>query len=248
MAASVERSSGGGEQNSLTLGSTSVPAVSPVKSLHDVVFEPRAYTKMILHAAKYPHCATNGLLLAQAQKDSRKCLTLTDCIPLFHQSEGLTPMLEVALGQIEARCERAGLVVAGYYHANRSLKDNSVDVFSQKIADKVAENTLSSSHKKGTGGGSAVLVTIDNKRLSLVLESPAVLVQMVSGSDSSEGACKWRSLAARSIGVDEETLDLTSTMVQRKIYKDLVDFDNHLDDVTQDYLNVEINIEISDQH
>ena len=85
MAASVERSSGGGEQNSLTLGSTSVPAVSPVKSLHDVVFEPRAYTKMILHAAKYPHCATNGLLLAQAQKDSRKCLTLTDCIPLFHQ-------------------------------------------------------------------------------------------------------------------------------------------------------------------
>ena len=76
----------------------------------------------------------------------------------------------------------------------------------------------------------------------------AVLVQMVSGSDSSEGACKWRSLAARSIGVDEETLDLTSTMVQRKIYKDLVDFDNHLDDVTQDYLNVEINIEISDQH
>ena len=85
MAASVERSSGGGEQNSLTLGSTSVPAVSPVKSLHDVVFEPRAYTKMILHAAKYPHCAINGLLLAQAHKDSRKCLTLTDCIPLFHQ-------------------------------------------------------------------------------------------------------------------------------------------------------------------
>jgi len=37
-------------------------------------------------------------------------------------------------------------------------------------------------------------------------------------------------------------------MVQRKIYKDLVDFDNHLDDLTQDYLNVEINMEISDQN
>jgi len=225
---------------------------------------------MILHAAKYPHCAVNGLLLAQAQKDCRKCLVLTDCIPLFHQSEGLTPMVEVALGQVEARCERAGLVVAGFYHANRAIKDNAVDVFSQKIADKVAENAAvsagqrqrsaaaagSSSSNAATGGGSpAVLVTIDNKRLSLVLESPALLVQMVGGggggggeSNSDGGSCKWRHLAAKAVGVDEDTLALTSIMVQRKTYKDLVDFDNHLDDVTQDYLNVEINMEISDQN
>jgi len=31
--------------------------------LLEVTFSPRAYSKMILHAAKYPHCAINGLLL-----------------------------------------------------------------------------------------------------------------------------------------------------------------------------------------
>merc|ERR1719262_708584 len=140
---------------------------------------------MILHTAKHPHCAVSGLLLASGGRKSSGQIVLTDCIPLFHQSEGLTPMLEVALGQVEARCERAGLAVAGYYHANRSLKDNGVDVFSQKIADKVAENALTGSRHSGGqrggggggGGSSAALVTIDNKRLSLVLETPALLVQ-----------------------------------------------------------------------
>jgi len=232
-------------------------STSPSKTTqHEVLFEPRAYAKMILHAAKYPHCAVNGLLLAQAQKDSRKSLVLTDCIPLFHQSEGLTPMVEVALGQVEARCERAGLLVAGFYHANRAIRDNAVDVFSQKIADKVAENAVHApgqgAQQRRTSGSSAVLVTIDNKRLSLVLESPALLVQMVGGGSGESGErdshVKWRHLAAKSIQVDEDTLALTSIMVQRKIYKDLVDFDNHLDDLTQDYLNVEINMEISDQN
>jgi len=45
----------------------------------------------------------------------------------------------MTLGQIETRCAAAGLYVCGYYHANRSLKDTSVNVFSQRIADKVAE-------------------------------------------------------------------------------------------------------------
>ena len=120
MAASVERSSGGGEQNSLTLGSTSVPAVSPVKSLHDVVFEPRAYTKMILHAAKYPHCATNGLLLAQAQKDSRKCLTLTDCIPLFHQVS-----CEIANSKPHKKKDKSSLTP--YFLTNLPITERGLD-------------------------------------------------------------------------------------------------------------------------
>jgi len=48
-------------------------------------------------------------------------------------------MVEVALTQIETRCTAAGLYICGYYHANISLKDTSINVFSQRIADKVAE-------------------------------------------------------------------------------------------------------------
>ena len=44
---------------------------------------------------------------------------------------------------------------------------------------------------------------------------------------------------------DEDTLAVTSALLQKKTYKDLADFDNHLDDLTQDYLNVAVNMEIN---
>merc|ERR1719400_1543016 len=138
----------------------------------EVEFEPRAYSKMILHTAKHPHCAVSGLLLASGGRKSTGQIVLTDCIPLFHQSEGLTPMVEVALAQVEARCARGGQYhIAGLYHANRSIKDSSqVDIFCQRIADKIAENCI---------GGRAVLVTIDNRRLSLNLESHSLISAVV---------------------------------------------------------------------
>ena len=43
---------------------------------------------------------------------------------------------------------------------------------------------------------------------------------------------------------DEDTLAVTSALLQRRSYKDLSDFDNHLDDLAQDYLNVAVNMEI----
>ena len=54
----------------------------------EVEFEPRAYSKMILHTAKHPHCAVSGLLLASGGRKPTGQIVLTDCIPLFHQSEG----------------------------------------------------------------------------------------------------------------------------------------------------------------
>jgi hypothetical protein len=39
--------------------------------------------------------------------------------PFRSQIEGLSPMVEVALAQVETRCHAAGLFVCGYYHANR---------------------------------------------------------------------------------------------------------------------------------
>ena len=63
---------------------------SSVQETHnfEVEFEPRAYAKMILHTAKHPHCAVSGLLLAAGGRKGAGQIILTDCIPLFHQSEG----------------------------------------------------------------------------------------------------------------------------------------------------------------
>lgn len=62
----------------------------------------QAYCKMLLHAAKYPHCAVNGLLVAEKTKEKKKDghsdpILCVDCVPLFHGTLALAPMLEVAL-------------------------------------------------------------------------------------------------------------------------------------------------------
>lgn len=58
-----------------------------------------AYSKIILHAFKYPHTSVNGVLLAN-EGSSNHSVKYVDAIPLFHHNLGLAPMLEVALMQV----------------------------------------------------------------------------------------------------------------------------------------------------
>jgi hypothetical protein len=190
----------------------------------------RAYCKMIMHSAKYPSSAINGLLLStrDGAKAGSSTIHYIDCIPLFHMGHGLAPMVEVALAQVESQCAESGLVISGLYHAHDNLRDNHVDVFTQRIADKIAEHQPAS-----------LLVTIDCKKLSANLETPCLLAQQhIDG--------KWRSRDKASVRLehDDVTLACASALVHKKIYRDLVDFDTHLDDLSMDYLNVELNMEI----
>lgn len=66
----------------------------------DVCFSGKAYCKIILHAAKYPHCSVNGVLLAEISKLKSKNLVFVDAVPLFHIQLNLTPMSEIALTQV----------------------------------------------------------------------------------------------------------------------------------------------------
>lgn len=99
-----------------------------------------AYTKMILHAAKYPHLAVNGVLLGKPTNSSAKHFEIVDVIPLFHQCLYVTPMVEVALTQIETFAETEGLQIVGYYAAAENFCENVVErAPGLKIADKIAE-------------------------------------------------------------------------------------------------------------
>jgi len=89
----------------------------------DVLLSPKAYVKPLLHAAKYPHCAVNGLLLSERQKhrDSR-VLRIADAVPLFHSSLTLAPMMEVALTMVRLDCSLLGAMGNALYKSSgRSL-------------------------------------------------------------------------------------------------------------------------------
>jgi hypothetical protein len=46
------------------------------------------------------------------------------------------------------------------------------------------------------------------------------------------------------VRVEESSLETTSALLQKGSFEDVVDFDNHLDDLKKDFLNVELNMMI----
>jgi len=68
----------------------------------------KAFTKMLLHAAKYPHLAINGIFIKKKGQAEAKTKTVVDCIPFFHHNLALLPMLEIALSQVQTHlvCHR----------------------------------------------------------------------------------------------------------------------------------------------
>ena len=110
----------------------------------------RAYVTLLLHALKHPASTVSGVVLGPAQRSADaggsppgsprasapRQLTLT--VPLFHTQPALSPMLEVALAQVEAYAAANGLAIVAYYAANERPDDTDLSPAARRIADKIA--------------------------------------------------------------------------------------------------------------
>lgn len=59
-----------------------------------------AYTKLIIHALKYPHQTVNGVLLGSSSPSGT--VEIVDAVPLQHHWTSLSPMMEVGLGMVRS--------------------------------------------------------------------------------------------------------------------------------------------------
>ena len=86
----------------------------------------------------------------------------------------------------------------------------------------------------------SLLVTLDNRRLGVMMTSSALRIQHTTE------AGKWNSLSEAEVEevLEEGALEAIAAMIQKGLAEQLVDFDNHLDDVAKDFLNVDLNMEI----
>ncbi|KAG8038942.1 hypothetical protein G9C98_003249 [Cotesia typhae] len=193
-----------------------------------VTFSPRACSKIILHATKYPHCAINGLLLAKQKNKNDMKLTdiyIQDAIPLFHQCLHVSPMAEIALTLVDQFAEQNDMVIAGYYLANELVNDMSTDKPAHKIADKIAENF-----------NNALLVVVDNKEMTCNMNSIPLKI-----SQHSDGKWKVKDKADVSYEGGDAAGETISTLMKENKYNILFDFDNHLDNITLDWRNNNLN-------
>ena len=103
--------------------------------MSEVQLSLRAYAKILSHVVQFPYTAVNGVLLTVAgddleDKEEDRRIDIVDAVPLFHYNISLTPMLTVALTQIEEYATNRSLKIAGYYHANEYCNDSEVNSLS----------------------------------------------------------------------------------------------------------------------
>ncbi|PBK83966.1 UPF0172-domain-containing protein [Armillaria gallica] len=184
------------------------------------VISSRAYFKIFFHAAKHPHQPVNGVLVG---KEEAGIVTIVDIIPLLHHWTSLSPMMEIGLDLAGRTAESMQMKLVGYYQASERIDDTALAPVGEKIASKVKE-----------GFGAAVAFVIDGNKLGT---GDAALVPYVS--QGSSWRCNPTDFAPGSL-FQLASADLPARAVklvkERRLHQKFGDFDDHLEDVTIDWL------------
>uniref|UniRef100_K3X3W2 MPN domain-containing protein n=1 Tax=Globisporangium ultimum (strain ATCC 200006 / CBS 805.95 / DAOM BR144) TaxID=431595 RepID=K3X3W2_GLOUD len=189
----------------------------------DYHVEASAYVKLLLHAAKYPTSACNGLLVGEEQGQG---FVVTDAVPLFHHDAPLAPVLEVACAMVDAWCQtQPSKKIVGYYHAGEFGSESAaaLNVFGEKVADKVEANC-----------SRACVLLVENNQLNSEAKSAVQLLL----KDVKRGWIRVDNrLRLRNTSDDKTPMQVFSAALQQNAFEELADFDEHLDDVSKDWRN-----------
>ncbi|XP_074588462.1 ER membrane protein complex subunit 8/9 homolog [Curcuma longa] len=189
-----------------------------------------AYIKLVLHALKHPSSAVNGLLLGRLRQDgSTATVEVADAVPLSHGQIGLLPALELALIQIEEHFEAEGLSVVGYYHANERHNDLELGNAAKKIGDHIFRYFPRA----------AVLLLDNNKLQKLKTGKGRDPVVQLYTRDSSRSWRQTGSDGSNQLTLKEPTANIVLfDYISSEKWQQIVDFDDHLDDISKDWLNL----------
>ncbi|XP_027064834.1 ER membrane protein complex subunit 8/9 homolog [Coffea arabica] len=185
-----------------------------------------AYIKLVLHALKHKTSAVNGVLLGRLSGDDT--VEIVDSVPLFHSQIGLLPPLEIALIMIEEYYNDKGLSIVGYFHANERFDDFELSNVAKNIGDHIS--------KYSPG---AALLLLDNKKLeALPKGKDGNPVMQLYTKDTSRS---WKLVGSDRLTVKEPSANvILLDFISSKKWKDITDFDDHLDDISKDWLNSDL--------
>ncbi|KAH7420668.1 hypothetical protein KP509_13G016300 [Ceratopteris richardii] len=190
----------------------------------------KAYLKAVLHAAKYKTCAVNGLLIGRVKGDGLDnfSLQILECVPLFHNHLALLPMLEVALLQVEEHFSTVdgGLQIVGYYHANERFDDFELNAVARKIGDHIIRYCPQ-----------AVILMLDHKQLAALPKSGSRKPVMQLYMRDVSRVWKQGGTTAELVFQDTTTNNLLEAYMADGRQRLVVDFDEHLDDISKDWMN-----------
>ncbi|KJA20109.1 hypothetical protein HYPSUDRAFT_43462 [Hypholoma sublateritium FD-334 SS-4] len=186
-----------------------------------------AYYKIFFHAAKHPHTPVNGVLLGTLDA-SRAEVTISDAVPLLHHWTSLSPMMEIGLDLATQYAESSQLKVVGYYQASERVDEMSL----APVGERVAE-TLKAKFPD------AIAFVIDNQKLGT---SQSALIPYFP----QPGSSSWRPAQLKpeaytpgsriQLASSEAPSEAATYVREQNLHFAFGDFDDHLEDVTIDWL------------
>lgn len=193
---------------------------------NELEFSAQAFSKMVMHAMKYPHSTCAGFLLSpktsgEENEGDKLTTRITEAIPVSHASQCLSPNIEIAFNSVSLFAEDQDLVISGYYQSENSNESNSLDIFSQRVAEKICETYPS-----------AVLcyVGFEGAQAKTMLDCH----QLIDG--------KWRRKSAQTFRIENDPKILSENILysKEKLYRKIVDFDEHFNNIALDWTNAKI--------
>ncbi|KAJ6508518.1 hypothetical protein C8R45DRAFT_967702 [Mycena sanguinolenta] len=184
----------------------------------------QAYFKIFFHAAKHPHSSVNGVLVGKEAPSGT--ISIVDAIPLLHHWTSLSPMMEIGLDLAGRHAESMGLMLVGYYQACERLSDTALAPVGERVAGKLKN-----------GFKDAIALVIDGEKVGS--GEPAMIPFISQGAG-------WRPYTAEAAAFTTGSLfQLSSPDIPRRaialvrdqeLHQKFGDFDDHLEDVTIDWL------------
>lgn len=199
-----------------------------------------AFTKLLLHAWKYPQNPVNGYLIGKVNttkaadsdgssltvgEGANSSITVSDAIPLFH-SHTLATSLEVATELID--CGENEIV--GYYYANERVDEASIPIVAERIANQLIKDVPG-----------AALVQINNQRL----QDPDDHALEALGYTKNGWKAQLAISSAHGGESLKSALELAENAITYEMYDNLADFDEHFEDVSRDPHNTQLTADLS---
>ncbi|KAF8133807.1 Metallo-dependent hydrolase [Boletus edulis] len=185
----------------------------------------KAYVKIFLHAAKHPHKQVNGVLLGKLTAD---VVTIHDVVPLLHHWTSLSPVMEIGLDLAKGHAESLDLSLVGYYQACERMDDTALAPVGERVAEQIRSQF-----------DHAITFVIDGDALG---SGEAALIPYLPQS----GLMAWRLQAfqppaftpgSRVTLANPESPSVAVALVRDShMHQKFGDFDDHLEDVTIDWL------------
>ncbi|KAL0729089.1 hypothetical protein Bca4012_025182 [Brassica carinata] len=167
-----------------------------------------AYIKLVLHSLRHKTSAVNGVLVGRLSPKDDGVVEVSDSVPLFHSNLALLPPLEISLIMRFDDVELSGVA--------KNIADHISRYFPQ-----------------------APILLLNNKKLEALSKGKdRTPVMQICVKDASKN---WRVVGAdggSKLLLKEPSANVVlSDYISSEKWKDVIDFDDHLDDVTKDWLN-----------